>query len=873
MSQAEKLVVSKKNQILHMHLNTKKMAAFQPKPQEIWIVTDVIMQIDFPEKLKKSSGLKQVEILETSQGSGVRFVFERSRQWHIQTSKNGFHIVNTTIKHTKNLPYQGLVVLEDGILLKDYTLPYIQVKSLQSRQMFYVAISKSDKPWLQEVSLHKNVLIPTLNGFVKTSSKIEKQQKQVKKNIVKDESLTPKTLQPVTAPELSVIKDPYLNKAVLFTLPQQYVEQKKLKKQRQKERQKSYARALGSLKIATQRALHAAGDVKPLQTKNKPVPRAIQKQTVFLIKNRNKEETFYDVQKKELEFMIQAKTPQEMHISKLDRARTALVFGRANEAQAILSNLPVGADKMPKDDVARVLMGTAYVLRNKPQEALPLLLKPGGPEPHRQLWLAMAQEKTGAYIKAVENFKNTIKSSHVYPQYLQNKLHISYAHALLKTQDYDSFFANMKIVKDAAEDGQLPPKAKYLVSQAHIKLGNPEEGELLLAQVAEDESDPIAFAAKYDYVKLLASRGELTSDQLAEYLEELRRMWRGGELEKNILVDLGKLYIENKHFRQGLNRLKMFSIYYPDDSEIDTVTEIMTKTFLTLFEPEYENVTDELGFLGLYYDYRELTPSDERGDSLVENIGHRLEKVSLFERAIRLFERQLKYRTKDKVKKGEIALILATLYRKNEQFQKSLETLKKGRYKNMSEDIVRAYDLEETRILVHLGEYEKAIKRVQPHLDDAARDLLVDVAWASENWKAIDEMLAPMFISGEHKGFENIIVRSNFVRLAHAYTRMNEREKLLDLIRETASNLVDYPSILDAIAVFAADIQISTTDLKLDEEKRPMKSIAQQLLSFNKFERQYKTFLTSRKKEEEEREVYNKKIQLLELDILPPPPQ
>lgn len=912
---------NKKDETLTLHFSADVFAAFQPQQNELWIVADKPLALKKIPAFRLDAGLTDVEYLNVDNGNGLRMVFDTTRYWRV-VGRDGTTLAleGTLTPHV----FDYLDMYPQAVVQRD-----VYVESSKQQLGFTVTLSNNVQPWTDVTEVGGGVLLPTLAGMVKLTDVVMHLPDIMPAAGPEEYANTTAIVSGAngeTLPRLPAVDTPsgmvaeqgglYIPGTKLrFSLPKDYVQRQEYLSYLQEQRRSRYARARGASDSAAKLALdlaegntarslppmraidlHAEGDkeqegeenptVAESQMTNVPSAqvsplagnssgRAIPKAAVFIVKPNSAEDNYYDRDAALNAKLARAETPKDIYTIRQERAKLALVFRRYEQIPGLLTGLPTFSSGALKDPEARTLLGISYLLKGDYAKAHTQLTLPGGPTRHADVWLGVLAEHEGKHAEALDLLtaenENVIN---IYPEYLQQAVQLSKARALLHTEQYQDMFDYISRIELALNGKPLSPEMIYLQAKGYIAQHNMEEGTRLLAQVAEMEPEPIAYVAKYDFIKLLDERGELSREQVLSFLEQLRQLWRGDELEENILYDLGTLYLQQRNFRDGLQRLKMLLVYFPNAYEDFAVADTMTDAFMRVFEPQNISDVDPLTLLGIYYDYRELSPADEKGDELIAEIGSILRDLNLFDRAIQLYDTQLNYRLSDKEEKAKMGLILAELYRKTRKFETALTELEKWRYKDMPAPLARAYDLEHARVLVATNNFSKARAMVENYLDDAGRDLLVDAAWGAGDWATVQSLLEPVFSSGEHLGLKDARVSADFARLAYAYTRQQNVEGYTKLLAHYKAALEADEELRDVVHVFAANLGVDADVLALPDSgsSRPLQTVTAQLLSYNELLSTYNSLRNARIDAKVKRAEYNEKMEALDSGVLQPAP-
>lgn len=561
--------------------------------------------------------------------------------------------------------------------------------------------------------------------------------------------------------------------------------------------------------------------------------------------------------------LVSAKSNADRNKIREDLARLNITFGRYPEAIGILENFPVAErDGMPEAANIRILLGMAHALDGNLETALPLLTRSGEPRDHRLLWRAYATRKENpkdALILFTQN--QTLLSS--YPPMLDELLSRGYAEVLLqepgRTEEIIPLFEKLAARLNGRD---FMPESLYVLAKAYELVGDENRALRLLAETSESGDSLVAYRAKYEFVTNLQRRGELSNAATISALESLTRVWRGDALEEKILLDLGRLYLAEKDYRKALNYLKDYGRYYPQGDARQKVAYLMTQNFLSAFNERNALLTDDLGFLSLYYDFRELTPADERGDRLITRVAERLERLNLFSQARDLYEQQLTFRIEDQDERIKISLHLARLHLKNKNVSAALRVLNDIDLGLISQQQRNQVLLQQAKAHYARESFGVARTILNQLNTDAARDLLADIAWQTQDGATLITLIRPIFETGEHFGFEDAGVRNQFIRLTYAYAEQENISAINQLKRDYPDAINDYPDIADAVA-FA--IARAGADDVVASPSRSVGRLATELTKINELVANYKAVSAEVQSRKEERDLFNKKIRFMEL--------
>src|SRR5262245_51337308 len=184
------------------------------------------------------------------------------------------------------------------------------------------------------------------------------------------------------------------------------------------------------------------------------------------------------------------------------------------------------------------------------------------------------------------------------------------------------------------------------------------------------------------------SRKDVISD-----LETLTTVWRGDETETEGLKLLAHLYTEDRRYRDAFHVMRTALLAHPNSDLTRKIQEEAAGTFDSLFMSTESEMMPAIQALGLFYDYKELTPVGRRGDEMIRRLSDRLVQVDLLDQAADLLQHQVDHRLMGAAR-AQVATRLATIYLMNRKPDRALSTLQRSR----SSDL--AIDLRDQRLLL-----------------------------------------------------------------------------------------------------------------------------------------------------------------------------
>ena len=145
--------------------------------------------------------------------------------------------------------------------------------------------------------------------------------------------------------------------------------------------------------------------------------------------------------------------------------------------------------------------------------------------------------------------------------------------------------------------------------------------------------------------------------------------------------------------------------------------------------------------LGLFYDYRDLTPIGWRGDEMIRRLADRLVSVDLLDQAAELLQHQVDHRLQGSAR-AQVATRLAVIYLMNRKPERAIATLQKStRTAELSTELRDQRLLLEARALSETGRHDLALELIANIDSHEAIRLRSDILWAARRWRAAAEQI------------------------------------------------------------------------------------------------------------------------------------
>jgi hypothetical protein len=195
--------------------------------------------------------------------------------------------------------------------------------------------------------------------------------------------------------------------------------------------------------------------------------------------------------------------------------------------------------------------------------------------------------------------------------------------------------------------------------------------------------------------------------------------------------------------------VKQTVAYFPESRVVNGLQEQAQETFNDLYLNGRADELDPVAALGLYYDFRQLTPPGVRGDEMIRNLARRLVKVDLLKQAGDLLEYQIDSRLKGAAQ-AQVAADLAVIRIADRDPEGALRAINRTRLAELPPRVDRQRRILEARALIDAGRERLAIDLLR-QLDGRDADLLrIEGYWQAKNYVSAGELIEVMYSSGLH---------------------------------------------------------------------------------------------------------------------------
>ena len=183
---------------------------------------------------------------------------------------------------------------------------------------------------------------------------------------------------------------------------------------------------------------------------------------------------------------------------------------------------------------------------------------------------------------------------------------------------------------------------------------------------------------------------------------------------------------------------------HPNSDYTRKIQDEAAVTFDSLFLAGKGDALPPIEALGLFYDFRELTPIGRRGDEMIRRLADRLVSVDLLDQAAELLQHQVDHRLQGAAR-AQVATRLAVIYLMNRKPDRALATLQTTRTADLSNELRDQRLLLEARALSDIGRHDLALELIANINSREAIRLRSDILWAAQRWRAAAEQIELLY--------------------------------------------------------------------------------------------------------------------------------
>lgn len=339
----------------------------------------------------------------------------------------------------------------------------------------------------------------------------------------------------------------------------------------------------------------------------------------------------------------------------------------------------------------------------------------------------------------------------------------------------------------AIDVGQARPALQWLaLFSDHNAQANVLRGRALLAQkdianarlrferAALAGSPEVKAAARLGTIEVGIDGHSTSPADAIKQLDALRFGWRGGPVEQRALTIEYGLAKDAKDLRAQLKSGATLLRYFKLGAQAGPMLAELQQSLAAVLAPDSGVPLPDAA--GLYWDYRELTPSGGDGDLLANRLADRLQAAGLYARAAELLSYQLNQRAQD-VAQGPLSVRVASLQILAGRPDLALTALQTTEQPSYTDQMRWDRKRMEAVALHRLGKDDAAAAALDGVPDGAA--VRAEIHWRTQDWgNFVTESEASLPAA---KGALGAPQQAAVLRYAVALAMLNREDKLRGL--------------------------------------------------------------------------------------------
>ncbi len=461
--------------------------------------------------------------------------------------------------------------------------------------------------------------------------------------------------------------------------------------------------------------------------------------------------------------------------ARLNLAQFFVANSLPQEALGVLNVLERQAEDGALEERIEITRSAADVLAGRSKEALAILLQDQLADSlDAAFWRVMARCDQEQWERAREDALIAEVTVGNYPKWVRNRFLFAATRAAIETGDSDlakrysgQFDFDIMTGEDRSGFDVLAGRIDEIEGRLDEAIDT--YGKAIVAGFRPTQAEAV-----YRTLRVLDAQGRLDLERAARTLHTQAMVWRGDELEARMQGFLGDLYFRSEQYRPGFEVMRQAARVHADSAPVEALYDEARGVFADLFLNGKADALEPVEALGIFYDFRNLTPSGTAGDEMIRNLARRLVKIDLLEQAAGLLEYQVDFRLEGAVR-AQVATDLALIHLADRRPDLALKALYRTRLANLSPTLERQRRILEARSLIESGRDELALELLSSVEGRDSVLLQVDAYWAGGHYRRAGELLEGL--NGDQPDGEPLTIsaRNQLVKAAVAYALEDDR--------------------------------------------------------------------------------------------------
>src|SRR5260370_29195675 len=213
--------------------------------------------------------------------------------------------------------------------------------------------------------------------------------------------------------------------------------------------------------------------------------------------------------------------------------------------------------------------------------------------------------------------------------------------AWLEVKDYSGAAKRSSDMDVVGIPPDLRPAMSVLRGRLAEALGHDKDAQNLYQSAIESTNRPAAAEATLLDIMLRQKRDEVSQADALRELETLSVTWRGGDIEVKTLQMMARIYTDAGRYADSLMAAKTATRLQPNSEPSRQAQDAAADLFAQLYLGPKGDDLPPVDALGMFYEFRELTPIRRRHDEMIRRLADRLVAVDLLDQASELLQYQI----------------------------------------------------------------------------------------------------------------------------------------------------------------------------------------------------------------------------------------
>lgn len=473
-------------------------------------------------------------------------------------------------------------------------------------------------------------------------------------------------------------------------------------------------------------------------------------------------------------------------------ARLLLAHELSAEALGALKLAALNQPQLDVDPAYRLMRAAANTMMGRHRDARSdLEASVLSDDPAAALWRGYAATENRDWETGRKELERGRRAMAQQPPAWRAKFELALARALLELRDVDGAAAAVTRAMAASPDAETAGFARIVQAKVAEARGDSRAALAAMQTLSASPQEAVAVRASFEVARIERTLGTAEAKTI-DALEALRLRWRGDALELEIVQQLAGIYAERGRWRDALVALRGASARQADHPLGRTLRADMNDLFERLYLDGEADKLQPVQALGLFYDFKDLTPIGPNGDRMVRGLAARLVALDLLEQAGTLLQHQVEERLEG-VGRAQIAADLAMIHLRDRKPEKALVAIELSRQPNMPTELLGERRILEAKAYLDLGRTEQAVEVLERDRSAAAQRIRADAAWRDRDWPRAAAELRQVLAMRPRGAPLNPDDRNVILRTAVALTFAENSAGLVALRREWGAAMAGTP--------------------------------------------------------------------------------